>query len=171
MERRILRSLISASDSCWTESWGPSTKRCTPLNPGGMMGNLGSGDRSELPHISSALREIDQGLCHMWGWQWCHSNPYTFWSLSLMLTRKPCKGLKGGIRSYRESNREESNGQRQKFELDKKFNCSWLQVEGRNPSLLAKKNLEHTTFDGKRCPPILSSLWLMKKLICHIFTS
>lgn len=87
-----------------------------------------------------------------------------------MLTRKPCKGLKGGIRSYRESNREESNGQRQKFELDKKFNCSWLQVEGRNPSLLAKKNLEHTTFDGKRCPPILSSLWLMKKLICHIFT-
>lgn len=55
------------------------------------------------------------------GWQWCHSNPYTFWSLSLTLTMKLCEGLKGVIRGYRESNCKEFNGQRQKSELDKKF--------------------------------------------------
>lgn len=82
-------------------------------------------------HLHS--REIGQGLCHLWGWQWCHSNPYTFWGLSPLLTVKLCEGLKGVIRSYRESNCEEFNGQRQKSELDKKFNltnnCSWLQVD------------------------------------------
>lgn len=38
MEGRILRSLTSAGDSCWAESWGPSTDRWTPLNPEGMTG-------------------------------------------------------------------------------------------------------------------------------------